>query len=198
MSELNEQQIELISAYIKQRGIAQHELHEDLLDHVCTSIEERQGQGDSFEAAFQHTIALFGPGGLKQVQTQTFELLTEMNATMKKLTFGFGLTSTFLLLAGTIFKLMHWPGASVMVVLGVALLVFGYLPIILSHKLKESEKGDRLMHVLGFLGLSMTSVGVLFKIMRWSGSVCRSKWEHSLQLKWPCHLITELLPPASA
>ncbi|MFT4524765.1 MAG: hypothetical protein ACI85F_000913 [Bacteroidia bacterium] len=170
MPELNEQQIELISAYIKQHGVAHDELHEDLLDHVCTSIEDKIEQGDSFEAAFQHTIALFGPGGLKQVQTQTFELLTEMNATMKKLTFGFGLTSTFLLLAGTIFKLMHWPGASPMAVLGVAFLVFGYLPIILSHKLKESEKGERLMHILGFLGLSITSVGVLFKIMHWPGA----------------------------
>ena len=58
---------------------------------------------------------------------------------MKKLTFGFGLTSTFLLLAGTIFKLMHWPGANIMVTLGVGLLVLGYLPMILSHKLKESK-----------------------------------------------------------
>jgi hypothetical protein len=162
--------MELISAYIKQHGVVHNELHEDLLDHVCTSIENKIGQGDSFEAAFQHTIALFGPGGLKQVQTQTFELLTEMNATMKKLTFGFGLTSTFLLLAGTIFKLMHWPGASAIITLGVGLLVLGYLPMILSHKLKESGKDERLMHVLGFLGLSVTSVGVLFKIMHWPGA----------------------------
>lgn len=170
MPELNEAQIDLISAYLKQHGVAHNELHEDLLDHVCTSIEERLEQGDSFESAFQHTISLFGPEGLKQVQTQTFELLTEMNATMKKVTFGFGLTSTFLLLAGTIFKLQHWIGASVLVVLGVGLLVLGYLPLILSHKLKESEKGERFMHVLGFLGLSITSVGVLFKIMHWPGA----------------------------
>lgn len=170
MPELNEAQIDLISAYIKQHGVAQNELHEDLLDHVCTSIEERMQQGDSFESAFQHTIALFGPGGLQQVQTQTFELLTEMNATMKKLTFGFGLTSTFLLLAGTIFKLQHWFGANIMVTLGVALLALGYLPLILSHKLKESPKAEKPMHVLGFLGLSITSVGVLFKIMHWPGA----------------------------
>ena len=170
MAELNEQQIDLISAYIKQHGVAQNELHEDLLDHVCTSIEDRIDQGDSFEAAFQHTIALFGPGGLQQVQTQTFELLTEMNATMKQLTFGFGLTSTFLLLAGTIFKLQHWFGANIMVTLGVALLALGYLPLILSHKLKESPKAEKPMHVLGFLGLSITSVGVLFKIMHWPGA----------------------------
>ena len=45
MPELNEQQIEMISAYIKQHGVAHDELHEDLLDHVCTSIEDRIEQG---------------------------------------------------------------------------------------------------------------------------------------------------------
>ncbi|MBP9151000.1 MAG: hypothetical protein KBF73_01820 [Flavobacteriales bacterium] len=170
MVELTEQQIELISAYIKQNGVAQDELHDDLLDHVCTSMENRISQGESFEEAFHYTLNLFGPGGLKQVQNETFELLTEMNAIMKKLTFGFGLTSTFLLLAGTIFKLMHWPGANVMVLLGTGLLVLGYLPLILAHKLKESPRSEALLHITGFVGLTMTSVGVLFKILHWPGA----------------------------
>jgi hypothetical protein len=170
MAELTEFQIELIDAYIKENGVAQSELQEDLLDHLCTSVEGKIEQGKSFEEAFQYTINLFGPGGLKQVQTQTFELLTEMNKTMKKVTFGFGLTSTFLLLAGTIFKLMHCLGGGIMLVLGVGLLVLGYLPMILTHKLKESPKGDALMHILGFLGLCITSVGVLFKLQHWPGA----------------------------
>jgi hypothetical protein len=171
MAELTEFQIELIDAYIKENGVAQSELQEDLLDHLCTSVEGKIEQGKSFEEAFQYTINLFGPGGLKQVQTQTFELLTEMNKTMKKVTFGFGLTSTFLLLAGTIFKLMHFLGGGIMLVLGVGLLVLGYLPMILTHKLKESPKGDALMHILGFLGLCITSVGVLFKLQHWPGAM---------------------------
>lgn len=170
MVELTEHQINLISAYIKQNGVAQDELHDDLLDHVCTSMENRMQQGESFEEAFQYTINLFGPGGLKQVQNETFELLTEMNATMKKVTFGFGLTSTFLLLAGTIFKLMHWPGANIMVTLGASFLALVYLPLILAHKLKESPKGEALLHILGFLGLTLTTVGVLFKVMHWPGA----------------------------
>lgn len=122
MAELTEFQVDLIDAYIKENGVAQSELQEDLLDHLCTSVEGQIQQGKSFEEAFHHTLNLFGPGGLKQVQTETFELLTEMNATMKKVTFGFGLTSIFLLLAGTIFKLMHWPGANVMFILGAVIL----------------------------------------------------------------------------
>jgi len=170
MSELNEQQVALISAYIKQYGIAQNELHDDLLDHVCTSIENQMDEGKSFEAAFEQTIKLFGPGGLKQVQQQTFELLTEMNENMKKVAFSFGLTSTILLLAGTIFKLMHWPGAAVLIVLGAGSLAFVYLPLLLWHKLKESPSDESLMHISGFVGLTLTTIGVLFKIMHWPGA----------------------------
>lgn len=170
MVELSEHQVELISAYIKQNGVAQDELQEDLLDHLCTSVELQLQQGKSFDEAFQHTLNLFGPGGLKQVQTETFKLLTEMNAIMKKVTFGFGLTSTFLLLAGTIFKLMHWPGANIMVLLGTAILVLFYLPMILTHKVKESPRDEALLHILGFLGLAATTVGVLFKVLHWPGA----------------------------
>ena len=170
MAELTEFQVDLIDAYIKENGVAQNELQEDLLDHLCTSVETQLQQGKSFEEAFQHTITLFGPGGLKQVQTETFELLTEMNVTMKKVTFGFGLTSTFLLLAGTIFKLMHWPGANVMFMLGAVILALIYLPLILAHKLKESPNNEAILHISGFVGLAFTTVGSLFKIMHWPGA----------------------------
>lgn len=170
MIELSEQQVAQISAYIRKHGVAQHSLHDDLLDHVCTSIERSMDRGKAFEEAFDETIRLFGPGGFKQVQQQTFELLTEMNETMKKVTFSFGLTSTILLLAGTIFKIMHWPGAGVMMVLGAGILVLAYLPMLLWHKLRESPSDERLMHLSGFVGLSLTTLGVLFKIMHWPGA----------------------------
>ncbi len=170
MVELTELQIELIDAYIKKNGVAQNKLQEDLLDHLCTSIETQLQQGKSFEEAFQYTLNLFGPGGLKQVQNETFELLTEMNATMKKVTFGFGLTSTFLLLAGTIFKLMHWPGANIMFMLGAMILALIYLPLILAHKLKESPNNEAVLHISGFVGLAFTTLGTLFKILHWPGA----------------------------
>ena len=61
MVELTELQIELIDAYIKKNGVAQNKLQEDLLDHLCTSIETQLQQGRSFEEAFQYTLNLFGP-----------------------------------------------------------------------------------------------------------------------------------------
>lgn len=170
MTGLNENEIELISAYIRQKGVEQDELHDDLLDHICTGIENRIQQGDSFEDAFQYTITLFGPGGVKQVQMDTFELLTEINVTMKKVTLGFGLTSTILLLAGTSFKLLHWPGAGIMITLGAGFLVLGYFPLLLRFKLKEAPGNETLMHLSGYLGITLATLGVLFKIMHWPGA----------------------------
>lgn len=170
MAELNEQQIDLISAYIRKHGVASDELHDDLLDHVCTSIENLMAEGQSFEDAFAKTIKLFGPGGLQQVQQQTFEFLTEMNETMKKVAFVFGLASAFLLLAGTIFKLLHLMGANVMYVLGAAMLTLGYLPMLLFHKLKEAPRSEYPLHIAGFVGMAITTVGAVFKIMHWPGA----------------------------
>lgn len=167
MAGLTEHQTELISAYIRQKGVAQDALHDDLLDHICTGIENRMQQGESFDDAFRNIITLFGPGGVKQVQQDTFELLTEIHGTMKKVTLGFGLTSTFFLLAGTFFKLMHWPGANIMIVLGAALLVLGYYPLLLYYKLREAPGNESLLHLSGYLGMTLTTVGVLFKIMHW-------------------------------
>ena len=57
-----------------------------------------------------------------------------------------------------------------MFTVGVAILVLGYLPMILTHKLKESGKKDAFMHILGFVGLGITAIGVHFKIMHWPGA----------------------------
>lgn len=167
MPQLSELQIAFISDEIYALGVDLNDLHDDLLDHICTAIESRMDAGESFESAFQQTIKLFGPGGLMQVQEQTLLLLTQMNETMKKLSLGFGLASTALLLAGMLFKIMHWPGAGILMILGNFCLVALYLPILLYHKLKESKKEEYPALILGFVGLFFFATGTTFKIMHW-------------------------------
>ncbi|MBI1267682.1 MAG: hypothetical protein GC193_09670 [Cryomorphaceae bacterium] len=167
MAELTEQQIEFVSAEIQARGVNLSTLHDDLLDHICTAIERKMDEGIHFDSAFVQTIKLFGPDGLMQVQHQTLVLLTQMNETMKKLSLGFGLATVAFLLAGIFFKAMHWPGAGALVVLGNALLVCGYIPILLSHKLKESAPSEKITVVAGFVGLAVMATGITFKLMHW-------------------------------
>ena len=167
MTELSATQIDFVSEEIKSRGVELENLHDDLLDHICTSIERKMDQGENFDSAFIQTIKLFGPNGLMQVQNQTLLLLTQMNETMKKVSFGFGLATTAFLLAGILFKVMHWPGAAMFIVVGNVLLICGYLPMLLIHKLKESPKNERFTVVAGFIGLAAFATGVSFKLMHW-------------------------------
>ena len=47
---------------------------------------------------------------------------------MKKSVYVLGFLCCFLISTAILFKIMHWPAASVMLVTGVALLNFGFLP----------------------------------------------------------------------
>lgn len=167
MAELTEQQIEFVSDEIQARGVKLNTLHDDLLDHICTAIEHKMDEGVNFDSAFVQTIKLFGPNGLMQVQHQTLVLLTQMNETMKKLSLGFGLATVAFLLAGIFFKAMHWAGAGALIVLGDALLVLGYIPILTAHKLKESAPNEKLNAISGYLGLAVMATGITFKLMHW-------------------------------
>lgn len=170
MPQLSELQIAFVSEEIKQRGVQLQGLHEDLLDHICTAIEARMEQNESFESAFDKTIVLFGPGGLMQVQEQTLFLNTQMNETMKKFSVGFGLVATALLLAGMLFKIMHWPGAGVLLISGNFLLMALYMPFLLIHKLRESSSKEHPIIWTGFIGLVLFALGATFKVMHWPGA----------------------------
>ena len=72
-----------------------------------------------------------------------------------------------LLLAGVLFKIMHWPGANALLVLGSAAnLVSG----ILQHGAGKAEGDSGTPYLLLTAALSTTILGALFKIMHWEGA----------------------------
>jgi len=72
-----------------------------------------------------------------------------------------------LLLAGVLFKIMHWPGANALIVLGSAAnLVSG----ILHHGAGKAEGDSGTPYLLLTAALSTTILGALFKIMHWEGA----------------------------
>lgn len=58
-----------------QKGISHPDLEADLLDHVCSDVETRMADGESFEHAFGAAMARFGETELRQVQQKTAALL---------------------------------------------------------------------------------------------------------------------------
>ena len=53
---LKDAQIELIEKDLRRKGITYDPLHEDLVDHVCSEIEERMEKGESFRNAYDRVM----------------------------------------------------------------------------------------------------------------------------------------------
>ncbi len=58
---------------------------------------------------------------------------------MKRTVYLLGFIACFTLSTGILFKMMHWPVASILMVIGIILLNFGYLPIYFYQKYKAAE-----------------------------------------------------------
>jgi hypothetical protein len=77
-----------------------------------------------------------------------------------------GCSSGLFIALGTLFKLMHWPGAGPMQVLGFGFFALFYLPLWL---IAEPKQGRKLFLFSQFFILFLTCFSALFKIMHWPG-----------------------------
>jgi hypothetical protein len=76
MAHLTKEQTKLIRSEITQRGISHPDLEDDLLDHICSAVEDHMDSGDSFELAFALVMSNFQQYELQKVQERTQALLS--------------------------------------------------------------------------------------------------------------------------
>ena len=82
-----------------------------------------------------------------------------------------GAVAASILNLGITFKFQHWPGAGVMIVLGLTTFALVFIPMALRKKLKEEfSERKTLMNTLGASGLTLFTLGVLFKLQHWPGA----------------------------
>ena len=87
---------------------------------------------------------------------------------MKKIIYFIALITTFLIVSGSLFKIMHWPGAAVMIILGSFSFAFLFIPLIILKKIKEeSFSKDQIIYSLGIILGTVLGLGFIFKIMHW-------------------------------
>lgn len=166
---ISEQQLDFIRNDIRLRGIEMVSLQQDLLDHVCCIIEQNLEEDGNFESFYLTCIEQFYSQQLIEIEEETINLLIHKNYyTMKKGMLISGILSTLFLSVGIAFKFLHFPGAAVLILLGVLLLSFLFLPLLFILKVKESkEKKDKVILGVGFLAAISLTLGVLFKVMHW-------------------------------
>ena len=87
---------------------------------------------------------------------------------MKKILYLIGLLSTAFTFLGSIFKIMHWPGASVMIIIGAFSFAFIFIPLLIFIKFKEVIfLFDKFIYSIGVVLGTILMIGLIFKLMHW-------------------------------
>jgi hypothetical protein len=87
---------------------------------------------------------------------------------MKQKLYIFGLVTTMVIYTGTIFKVNHFPGAGILLTLGLALFVLGFLPFsLLNLYAKEGNTQNKLLFFVTYLTCFVVFIAMLFKIQHW-------------------------------
>ena len=90
---------------------------------------------------------------------------------MKNKIYILGLATAIIVFLGTLFKVNHWPGAAILLVSGISILVFVFLPLALVSSYKaEGSKGKRLLYIITWLTAFIVFAAMLFKIQHWAGA----------------------------
>lgn len=171
MNELTLEQTDRIIQFVKRQEIVFSHLSDDLIDHICCDLEELIMRGVGFDDAFREVRRRIGKSGLKTIQEDTLYAVDSKYRKMKKTMKISGVAGTILLGLASVFKIMHWPFAGIMISLGALILITLFLPSSLTVLWKESKSGKRLfLFITAFFASALFIAGVLFKVQHWPGS----------------------------
>ena len=87
---------------------------------------------------------------------------------MKQKIYFMGLVAALLMSTGAIFKVNHWPAASIMMTVGTIILVLLFLPAaLINHYRAEGNKQNRALYIVTWITCFVVFTGMLFKIQHW-------------------------------
>lgn len=90
---------------------------------------------------------------------------------MKQKIYILGLFTVMVVFAGTLFKMMHWPGAGYLLILGIFFLVFIFLPMALvNHYKTQGGRQNLALYLVIWITCLVVFTSMLFKILHWPGA----------------------------
>lgn len=172
MYQLSLNNIDLIKSDISRQRVSYSHLLDDLIDHVCCDVEQEMDDGMPFEKAYSNVRRRIGSNRFKKIQEETLLMIDKKYRTMKTFMKVFGALAPTLMALAALFKIQHWPGASIMLTLGFFFLCFFFLPssVYVLHTENKSSKKHLLMHLSGLFSSIILLLGILFKVMHWPGA----------------------------
>ncbi|MDF1561143.1 MAG: hypothetical protein P1P83_13205 [Bacteroidales bacterium] len=171
MHELTLQNIEVIRRDVVREEISFSHLRDELTDHICCDVESEMQRGLSFSEAYQAVRRKLGSRRLREIQEETLYAVDTKYRKMKNTMKISAIAGTVLLGFASLFKIMHWPGAGIIMILGALALAFIFMPSALTVLWKETHSGKRVMlYITAFIAAMLFIAGVVFKIQHWPGS----------------------------
>lgn len=171
MISLTDNQIDQVYDVLIDHGLTYETLRNELLDHICCIVEEQMEHGVQFHNALNSAQKQFGPLGIERTQEATIFLLTLKLRKMKKIASILGIIGGVTTILGTLFKVMHWPFAGILLLTGLAITGLLFMPAALyvNYKSKEGIR-DKATIIAGFAGGILLTFFALFKVMHWPGA----------------------------
>jgi hypothetical protein len=165
---LSDDRIAFIRADVKKCGISLDNLEEELVDHLCCMVEEYLTNGYSFEDAYRKVKRDNAIDSLKDIEIKTLLLINKKFQTMKTTLKITGIAGLVTILVASVFKVCHWPGASILFLTGFVTLAFAYLPV-LAFNLKREKilKRQRDLSYVGIAAAFFILITIFFAIMHW-------------------------------
>lgn len=178
---VTDEQIDFILSDIRRRGVEMEDLQLNLLDHVCCILERELKETDDFERFYETTIQEFYKKELREIETETIQLLTFKNYyKMKRSMLISGTFSAIAFIFGSFFKIMHWPGAGVLLVSGLTIFSLVFLPLVFLLKTKEGSGQNKILLGLATAAGMLYCLSTMFIIQHWPGA--RIMWLSTLIL----------------
>lgn len=173
MYQLSEEEVDLVYERFSNSRLHNRMLEDELIDHICCVMELHMADGLAFEAAYALACATVCPNGMTEIEEETYFLLTyNKQLNMKRILFSLGFVSTFLLSFGFLFKLMHWPFASGLMIAAFAAL-FLTLAVLLVYSLQTLRALSlpaRIRVISGLFSGILLAAGSIFKMLHYPGA----------------------------
>jgi hypothetical protein len=168
MPELSLQNIDQISKDIRRQEITFSHLADELIDHICCDVEYQMKNGMSFPEAYRLVKEKVGSRRLKEIQEETLYIVDTKYRLMKNTMKISAIAGTVMLGFAALFKIMHWPGAGILMTLGAFTLAFIFMPSALTVLWKETHSGKRLfLYISAFITAMLFIIGVVSKVQHW-------------------------------
>jgi hypothetical protein len=165
---LNEKEVSLIEADVKNAGLIISVLQEELVDHVCCEVETLMSGGKDFTEAYTIVKNKVNIGTLQSIEKNTFLLIDKKYALMKLFMKISANISLAFIAIGTLLKIYGLLGANIILVAGFAILCVVFIPSLI-YSFRKDHVNKFLFKISALTGSIAFACGILFKAMYWTG-----------------------------